>query len=143
MRILKAVLGIVGLLALLFVIGIIGGGLGVVESLTQPREQGHNHANHEHASPAEKLQAKQDRVVLNGTAGYAYCLVTDDNGRRSVDLMVPGEIAANVDGMSGVISVTCAKAHARGSLTIELVVDGEVDKERTTTAPRGVVSAEF
>jgi hypothetical protein len=105
----------------------------------------HHHPPHEdeHASPAEKLQAKQDRVVLTGTTGATHCSVTDDDGQRSVNSMVPGEIEANVGGMSGVISVTCVKVNARGSLTMKLVVDGEVVKEQTTTAQYGVVSAAY
>ena len=106
----------------------------------------HHHPPHEdeHASPAEKLQAKQDRVVLTGTTGATHCTVTDDDGNRfSVTPAVPGEIEANVGGMSGVLSATCVKAYAQGSLTMKLVVDGEVVKKKTTTAPRGIVSAAY
>jgi Flp pilus assembly protein TadG len=92
----------------------------------------------------EKPQDKGDRVVLTGTAGQAYCTVTDDDGNRfSVTPAVPGEIEANVGGMSGVLSATCVKAYAQGSLTMKLVVDGEVVKKKTTTAPRGIVSAAY
>jgi hypothetical protein len=85
----------------------------------------------------------EDRVVLTGDAGTAHCSVMDADGQRSVDSPVPGEIAMDAGGMFDVVGVSCQKARAGGTLTVQLVVDGKVEAAQTTSAQYGVVTVNY
>lgn len=64
--------------------------------------------------------------------------IYDDSGSRSVE--GTGNKEFDLGSNPGIVSVTFQKSGSSGSLTVEIIKNGEIVKSQTTTAEYGVVS---
>jgi hypothetical protein len=113
-----------------------GGPAGNAGAGGQPQEERPSEATQ---APSEASGATEDYLLVTGTEGIAVsCSIEDDKGGRSVDLRVPDKIKLNA-GWGSIVSVVCQKSGASGKLTAAIVIDGNTEAQRSTTAAYGLV----
>ena len=151
-------LGCGGLIVLVLLLGIVGAIVGGNQETAsksdeekqeaEPQDKPGDKKGEEEAPPA-KQQGSTEAVTVRvtGTPGIPF---QGNYGKldssRSVDGVTPQEFEEELDtGFLSIdsISAVMQKVGEQGELTVQIVVDGEVVKEQSTTAPYGVVSLNY
>lgn len=99
-------------------------------------------------SPQNPPGSKTIVVRLSGTAGLPYSgsYGTANSGQKSVDGTLedkPIEYNLPSSGPLNIVTATFQKKAPEGTLKVEIVINGKVEKELDTTAEYGVVSITY
>ena len=89
-----------------------------------------------------KPEKPKDEMRVSGDVPSASCSIMDDSGSRSVDMPVPSSEPIEM-GFGSYVGVNCQKPGEAGTLTVEIVSDGEVVAEQTTSAAYGLAETHY
>jgi hypothetical protein len=145
----KIGIGCGGLLGLLLVVIVIAAVIGGTQE-----EQGGSPAPAPSPSPESapspspppaKKEAPEVVISVTGSPGIPFSgsYGTAQGGQRSVDGVVPTDYTVEVEGGAfsfDSVSAVMQKQGAEGELTVQILSDGEVLEEQSTTAQFGVAS---
>jgi hypothetical protein len=148
--------GLLAVLVLLIVLGALIGGKPAQDAAQKGFEEGFKNAQGDPpSSSAEPTQPKAKSgsgtatVRITGTPGISFSgnYGSTSAGNRTVDGAVPQDFQAQYKNGFGQFDVVTAffqkQTDDPSELTVQIVVDGEVKKEQTTTAAYGVADVSW